>query len=415
MSIEKVLTKLEISDSLEILKPFWKQSLESYAPIEILTNESALRDIAEDCGLTENEILKSINCAKIISESEDLSFIFHHIFRLIFETPEYENKNFNNFPMIPQLGEKAGVFYLLIVLTISCEIRNFYKDKNIPEEISKETLHDVKININRYARANNGNTGIMPGVLGWFKTHNTRTLYRIGRLQFHYKEFGDDVVVYRNKKNNEIVVLSKANINYTKNGFWAVDGKEDKLPDNWISGFEDNEKNVTGNPINPNGQAEKKCITLDKENWELELSKGRGVLDIHIPEGGGMTVESCILSMKESLNFFKEYFPEFKPVAFVCRSWIFSPQYDEIYRSDANFVLFQKEVFLFPVWSSGKEGLFFVFDTEDIDYDSVETRSSLQRAMVSHLKGGGVLRAGGMIYLCKDIEFIGQRYYLKHN
>ncbi len=411
MTVENLLETLRISDAQESLSPYWEASCASYAPVLILNNSQILRDIAAYCGLTEGETESCVRCAETLSASEEMSRLFHHISRLLFETPAYEQKRYKEFPMLPDLGENAGVFYLLIILGVAIDIRAFHRDRNIPEDVSKETLLDVKINVTRYARACDGRLGILREVLSWFVKHNERLLYRLGRLQFHYKKTGGDVAVYRHNMDRRIIAFSKAGVTYTKEGFWPVAGKEDALPTLWVSEWKEDEKTVSGNPIAPTGHAQSTPVTLNKEAWSLELSEGCGVLDIHIPEGGGMTVDACISSMKDAVAFFDQYFPECNAVAFTCRSWIFSPQYDELYRPDANFVLFQKEVFLFPVWSSGKEGLFFVFDTEDIDLDTIETKTSLQRAMVSHLKSGGVLRAGGMFFLSKDIDQLGHRYY----
>jgi hypothetical protein len=411
MTVENVLEALRISDAQEVLSPFWESSCASYRPPKILNDMPRLLDIADYCGLTVHEATSCADWAVVISKSEAMSCLFYHIFRLIFETPAYEKKNYNDLPMLPDLGKDAGVFYLLMVLGIADDIRAFHRERNIPEKISKETLLDVKINVTRYARACDGHLGVLRGVLPWFEKHNEHLLYRLGRLQFHYTQIGGDVTVYRHNADRRIVAFSKAGVIYTKEGFWAVDGKEDSLSANWVSEWSETEKTVSGNPIAPTGHAQSNPITLNKEEWSLELSEGCGVLDTHIPEGGGMTVDACIASMNDAVAFFGHYFPDRNTVAFTCRSWIFSPQYDELYRPDANFVLFQKEVFLFPTWSSGKEGLFFVFDTEEIDLDTIKTKTSLQRAMVSHLKSGGVLRAGGMFFLFKDIDQLGCRHY----
>jgi len=114
---------------------------------------------------------------------------------LVFDTPEYENQAYKELPKLPGLGDAADVFYLLLVLAAAVDIRAFHQEKNIPEEISRATLLDVKINTTRYARAHSGRLGIMRSTLPWFKTHNSRRLYRIGRLQFHVKPTGGELLV----------------------------------------------------------------------------------------------------------------------------------------------------------------------------------------------------------------------------
>ena len=97
MDIETVLETLGISESLERLRPHWETSLLSYAPAELLGDAEQLAEIADYCGLREAEIETCQRYAKIISESKALSFLFHHISTLIFDTPDYENANFKNY------------------------------------------------------------------------------------------------------------------------------------------------------------------------------------------------------------------------------------------------------------------------------------------------------------------------------
>ncbi len=411
MNKENCLAVLSISEAAAVLSPHWEESVSLYQAPSFLADAERIRSIAEYCGIHAAAITTCINCAQKIGASQEASFLFFHLYRLAFEKLDYPSKNFSSLPLLPLLGEHESVVYLLLTLQVSEEIRAFHKNKHIPEQISQETLYDVAINMDKWERTHGGLIGLAPALLGWFRTHNSRALYRIGRLQFHYKACDDTIAVYRNKQTQDIVTFSKAGVHYTSEGFCAVDGQEDQLSDNWYSVWEETEKGLTANPITAGGQAQQKTITIQPDEWDCELGLGKHTLDVHIPEGGGMTVEACIASMTNALPFFQTYFPEKTVDGFSCRSWIYSPQYDELYRPDANFVLFQKEVHLFPVWSSGTEGIYFVFDTDDIDLETVECRSSLQKAMVGHLRAGGVLRAGGMFFLKKDMAQLGQRCY----
>ncbi len=414
INIENILEQLKINGCKEILIPYWSESLKTFNANsnKILKSDDLLDEIATFCSLTEEDIFKLEQSSKIINKSKELSFLFHHIYQLIFKRDDFDKKNYKNLPNLGNFNKELfGSFYILLILELFRNIRQYHQDKNISDTISKETLFDLKINMNRYARGHNGEFGITTGVLGWFKSHSSRMLYKIGRLQFLPKHMGNSIKVFRNDKSNNVVALSKENITFTKEGFWPVAGKEDQLETNWTSILNETENSIDGYPISPKGYALQQLVSLDKNEWINVLKEGDEVLDIHIPEGGKMTVETCISSMKDAVIFYKKYFPNKSIKAFTCRSWIFASQYEEIYRPDANFVKFQKEVFLFPVWSSGKEGVYFIFDTEDIDLDTIETKSSLQKAMVSHLKDGRVLRAGGMFFLCDDIKELGNQRY----
>ena len=100
---------------------------------------------------------------------------------------------------------------------------------------------------------------------------------------------------------------------------------------------------------------------LPLAEWEPALQPGDSVLDMDIPAGGGMTPEACRHSLSAARDFFAERFPETKPKAVVCGSWLFNTQLEEVLGPEANLVKFQRELYLYPVPSSGQDGLWFIF------------------------------------------------------
>ena len=73
--------------------------------------------------------------------------------------------------------------------------------------------------------------------------------------------------------------------------------------------------------------------------------------------------------MRQALEFFPRYFPDKPFVGFACGSWILNPEMDRIYRPDSNMVLWQRELYLYPLANhpNSRSGLHFIFGTNDVD------------------------------------------------
>ena len=52
------------------------------------------------------------------------------------------------------------------------------------------------------------------------------------------------------------------------------------------------------------------------------IKEGDNVVEIHIPEGKGLTVADCEDSLRQARAFFAKYFSEYKYSVFTCHSWL---------------------------------------------------------------------------------------------
>jgi hypothetical protein len=141
------------------------------------------------------------------------------------------------------------------------------------------------------------------------------------------------------------------------------------------------------------------------------LQSGDTVLGMHIPEGEAMSLDRCRDSMNQALNFFPQYYPEHPFVGFECTSWILNTQLADMLGENSNLVKYQEELYLFPQPSNGKAGLYFVFDSHEVDPDSAPRDTTLRRAFLDHLKVGKRLRSGGMFFLKEDFPQFGRKHY----
>lgn len=114
-------------------------------------------------------------------------------------------------------------------------------------------------------------------------------------------------------------------------------------------------------------------------------------LSVHIPDFlGPMTPEACNASFDAARAFFPEHFPEEHYHYAMCSSWLLDPHLKEYLSPTSNIVHFQNR---FEVAETDTHAdslvLQFVFGPAPDDLDTLPQRTSLERAVVTHLKLGG--------------------------
>jgi hypothetical protein len=117
---------------------------------------------------------------------------------------------------------------------------------------------------------------------------------------------------------------------------------------------------------------------------------GDYALDVHIPEDGGpLTPEACDASFDAAPGFFARCFPD-EPYRFAtCGSWLLDEQLAEYLPPTSNIIRFQRRFHLLP---GGRpcdgEIVHFVFRRTLTDPADLPQRTTLERAIVSHLRAG---------------------------
>jgi hypothetical protein len=73
-----------------------------------------------------------------------------------------------------------------------------------------------------------------------------------------------------------------------------------------------------------------------------------------------------------------------------CHSWLLDPALADVLSGDSNIVRFQRR---FELADEGEDGnadvLRFVFHTFDPDLDELEPTTTLERALLEHMRAGG--------------------------
>jgi hypothetical protein len=116
---------------------------------------------------------------------------------------------------------------------------------------------------------------------------------------------------------------------------------------------------------------------------------GEPALGTHIPESGPLTPEACADSLALAGSFFARHFPETPTRLAICTSWLLDPQLAEYLAPDSNIMRFQRR---FTLVGDGYDGdadvLRFVFHRIGPNVGELPERTTLERAIVGHLRAG---------------------------
>lgn len=375
----------------------WNKSMSSY-------KENRNWFLQLDYFKSANQILKLADDAvhaledstSIISSDDGLSMLAWHCYCLLFneqDTPGSFNFNFPEFD--EQIGDTGDLFAAVVLIFGLNNTIKLHEIRGIPTTITVDTLSDLKLWMEHY-KDKYGKWGLKES--NWLINHFRGRLYRLGRLQFLPGSFNDNIKVFCNIYNGKVIALSEEGIRYRADG--QVDGTNDIYDaDNyWISEIIINEKNIEGNFIYPNGIAVRDKTIFPVNEWELVLSKGDSVLEIHIPAGSKLDHKLCGESISSSKDFFLKHFPKKEYSAYTCNTWLFDSNFQKILPSSSNIVEFQCEFYLYPIFGNDNAVFQRIFGDKPSDLSKASRSTTLQNAVIEYyLTGNHLHDAGGFI------------------
>jgi hypothetical protein len=115
---------------------------------------------------------------------------------------------------------------------------------------------------------------------------------------------------------------------------------------------------------------------------------GDPAVGIHIPESGPLTPEACDDALSQVRPFFTRHFAD-TPRIGTCTSWLLDPQLAEYLAPDSNAMRFQRRFTLVATSQDGDaDFLRFIFHRIAPLIDELPQRTTLERAIVAHLRAG---------------------------
>ena len=410
MKLPDVLKNLQLEETyLVAIEPEWDKSEASFpAAIPAFLTPAGYRKKFECTGLDPAllPVLDDIS-AKIVNNPVLLHLAWHCYQSQFF----YPDPSFAKWPWFENiLGENCTVFYLLVLIAALPLTINKYQSMGIPEKYAEAICSRTSGYHDTYLAGYNRH-GINPRQLYWSRHYTDAVLFRVGRFEYWPMKLEGKYFfeVYKNRKSGKVLTLTTSGLAYNQEGY-CISGNEDPSTAAFTGKYEKTDEYVIGTPINPEGTATVFNVKLDLKEWTQVLGNNDIMLDLHIPEGGKMTLEACGQSFKAALKFFEQYFPQTRVAAFGCCSWIFYPLYEKI-MPESNLAAFMRELYLVPRPSGGTDGFYFLFGRDYDKQADYPRDTSVRRAMLDELQSGRCLRSGGMFFLAEHIELFGQKPY----
>jgi len=349
--------------------------------------------------------------AERIAASEELSAMARRCHEALFGAGERKAKP-RDWPVpLQAMGDLAGMFYVVVLLSGTPLRQAVHAARGIPDEIVRETVTDLELCI-RTERQDElkGLPGITGYILGWLLLHWRGDLYRLGRLQFVPGTFRCKVRAFRNAGTGVVVALSDDGVRYRADGQVDGAGKVFDAQGAWTAEFRETGEAFVGSPISPEGHALRRVVQLAKAEWLPALAPGDPVLEIHMPAGPPMAFDACGDSIRRALEFFPRYFPDRPFVGFACTSWLLDAQLDRLRPPTSNLVRFQKEMYLFPIGGASGEMPWQVKVRKDPKTGQAAAMTTMQRAFYRHVEQGGRFYNGGCFLLKEDFRWGGSVY-----
>jgi hypothetical protein len=127
--------------------------------------------------------------------------------------------------------------------------------------------------------------------------------------------------------------------------------------------------------------------TLDRLG--VRFRHGDPALDLHIPEGGPLAPDACDHSLRSARGFFPRHFPAERYEIVICTSWLLDDQLGAYLGPESNIMRFQRRFRVLPGGDDGDQDILrFVFRRAAPALQELPQRTSLERAVVDHLRAG---------------------------
>ncbi|MCC6444374.1 MAG: DUF5596 domain-containing protein [Armatimonadetes bacterium] len=411
----RVGSALELSALPEEWSLRWPQSAESFAPGAVFFLQPAY--IEESCRTmaVETEMARAFHeAAASIARSPALERLAWHCHWLLFRSGL--NVRVHGWPSLPAQADPAGpMFYAVVFLSGIPYFQSLHRARSLNAQVVRDTLSDFPLWI-RENRRRTGQWGFR--AIGWIVHHLQGRLFALGRLQYLPGHYFHPFRFYRHAATRRVVALAESDQLFRADGqFASAQGASDR--DNlWLSRFEIDEQWIRGNPISPWGHMLHREVALPASEWHEILRDGDPVMTVHIPATGPMDPESCGDSFRQAISFFEKHFPDWPFRAFTCYSWLLDPQFEQMKPPPENIVAFLREWYLHPVERASPDGtyerVFDVFGGSPLDIRTAPRDTSLRRAILDWMAGGGGCRCGGSVLFSEDLDW-GNAVYRQEN
>lgn len=417
MTLDDILKQLNIEDAREIIAPGWRDAMACLPPDDpAFLAPTFIQEACAYCTISDDIAAQAVRAAGRIATDPALrALLWHWVHRTYGDGPKT-----HEWPLLADaLGNDAGMFYLLGVMSNYRVARQVHERHGVPADVVAATMGNIRFQLNRH-KERQGAWGVEPLYAGgWLTNHFTGIIYNLGRLQYIARPFPQQVVVFRHRETGRVLALAEDGIEFRRDGQCNGASGITETDGVWQGRLKMTSSCVMGNPIDPaRAAAQRATITLRRSDWEMVLEAGDPTIEMHIPAGDPLTPEACADSVAQAAEFFPKHFPEDRtPKAIKCSTWLLDPHFEDWLDDDSNILAFQREFYLWPSPCDPWSALRFVFGLDiqsgwegELDLSSLPQNTRLERALVEHVRKGGRWKRSAGFFLLEDLPW-GRRVY----
>ena len=410
MDLNRVVSDLEIEESRDAIESSWEVSQRAMPEgVVPFLSPDFVREACRGIYLPEEIVQAAVAAADLVAKNCALQALAWHCHWCLYHVEGYSSRLADNWPSVKgPMGELAGLFYLLVLLSRYPEMRSVHRAHGIPERVLRDSMEQIYL---RGVTCSEifGRWGLDGHAARWLANFLRGEIYALGRLEHQFNVMNDPFRVYRHREASTVVALSEDGVAYRQDGQRHRGG--DTAPA-WTSRLRIAEDRVDGHPILPTGRACEEMVTLAAADWDCVLEPGDPVLYFHIPGGIPLDHTACGDSFRVAMDFFPRHFPERPYRAFFCGSWLLDTQLEDWLASGSNLVRFLREFYLVPGGISERSILQAVFGNAADDLRTAPGDTSLQRAILEQASSGRPIDpcAGKCFLFPEDLDW-GRRVY----
>jgi hypothetical protein len=244
----------------------------------------------------------------------------------------------NTATILNNVLQSFGTLYpLALILEVEDVVKSVYANAGIDDAVRDATLSDVLLWVDQYASQHNGAIGF--DRVYWISRHLCANILRLGRLQFEPKAFGYPYQIFRDSKDDTLIIVAGGELSCDRDGYLTDDQNAA-----FYTSFQDETSQVSGHLVNTTrGTIDRQTTQLPLQRFGLVADTETLVLHLHIPIGSPLTPSA----VDESLAMAKIYFPSISFV--VCSSWLLDPALDLVTSQESNTREFMHRFRKFPV------------------------------------------------------------------
>jgi len=407
-TFDDIMASIGIDETPAGWREAWEEAQAAFPGDVPFLTDDFIEDACRFCAHPEDIRRELLRAAAQIREDPGLSRAAWFLHQLYYCNPMPPGSEVFTWPFVANaLAWPQAMIAALVLLAGVPRLRALHAVRGIPEEVTRDTLRDIEVWM-RHFRRSYGYWGLKN--MGWPTNHFAGRLYRLGRLEFIHTEYHGPARAFLHRETGRVVTLWGGEAKIRRDGY--IDGTNDIFDEEtWALDFNMSEDIAEGCLINPVGLVTQQRVMLPLAEWRPALLPGDPVIDIHIPEDGKMDFDDCGESLRQAQAFFLRHFPERSPaVAFVCGTWFFDAQYQQLLPPTSNILRFQREFYLHPLLSHDREAFWRVFGELPDGLANAPRDTALRRAMLDFKASGGLLRSAAGFCLIDGMEWGAGRY-----